>query len=135
MKNLPKLGPPYVGRFYTSQQETDFAIRAVRAAVEGGILPPVREMKCMDCDAPAVNYDHRWYSRPLKVDPVCSRCNNLRGPAYDQEIRSAVTGRRVKRSTWMKHRGARISIDHTLWWKREQANAQIADLVARQVSQ
>jgi hypothetical protein len=39
-------------------------------------------VRCVDCGAPAVGYDHRDYYRPLWVDPVCARCNALRGPAH-----------------------------------------------------
>lgn len=38
---------------------------------------------CMDCGRPATCYDHRYYSMPLEVDLVCSRCNTNRGPALD----------------------------------------------------
>jgi len=38
--------------------------------------------KCVDCGEEAESYDHRDYFEPLKVEPVCIRCNTLRGPAY-----------------------------------------------------
>ena len=38
---------------------------------------------CVDCGRPATCYDHRYYSMPFEVDPVCSRCNTNRGPALD----------------------------------------------------
>lgn len=31
--------------------------------------------------APTKGYDHRDYSKPWAVEPVCDRCNTLRGPA------------------------------------------------------
>lgn len=38
---------------------------------------------CVDCGQPATCYDHRYYSLPLEVDPVCTKCNINRGPALD----------------------------------------------------
>lgn len=60
----------------TAQQR---AVAAVRAAVLRGDLAPVRTLECVDCGKPAANYDHRDYTKPLDVEPVCSRCNTLRG--------------------------------------------------------
>src|SRR3990167_535196 len=45
------------------------------------IPPPTGS--CADCGKPATCYDHRYYSLPLEVDPVCVRCNINRGPALD----------------------------------------------------
>lgn len=58
------------------------AILAVRKAVRQGGLPKLDgSIACVDCGAPARDYDHRDYSRPLDVDPVCRACNQARGPA------------------------------------------------------
>lgn len=46
-------------------------------------VPHASEFKCVDCGAQASVYDHRYYSHPLEVDPVCSGCNSKRGPALD----------------------------------------------------
>lgn len=59
------------------------AMGAVRAAMLRGDLVPARKFKCVDCGKPAYAYDHRRYSRPLEVDPVCRSCNFWRGPAKD----------------------------------------------------
>ena len=40
-------------------------------------------MVCVDCGRLAEMYDHRYYSRPLDVEPVCRGCNRRRGPARD----------------------------------------------------
>ncbi len=58
-----------------------WAMGRVANAVKAGKLPPVRTLTCVDCGAPAVGYDHRDYSKPLDVQPVCRRCNWKRGPA------------------------------------------------------
>ena len=60
------------------------AMRAVVAAIKAGDLPPVRDQVCVDCEQPAVHYDHRDYSQPLKVAPRCRSCNYQRGPGLWQ---------------------------------------------------
>lgn len=58
------------------------AHRKVFEAVKKGILPKLDgAIPCADCGRPAQVYDHRDYSRPLDVVPVCKRCNIRRGPA------------------------------------------------------
>lgn len=38
---------------------------------------------CVDCKRwPATVYEHRDYSKPLDVEPVCHNCNMKRGPAF-----------------------------------------------------
>jgi hypothetical protein len=51
-------------------------------AIKRGDLPSAKESICVDCEGPAFDYDHRDYSRPLDVTPVCRKCNQRRGPAY-----------------------------------------------------
>lgn len=59
------------------------AIAAVTKAKQTGQLPYLRgDIKCTDCNAPAQVYDHRDYSTPLAVEPVCQKCNIKRGRAY-----------------------------------------------------
>ena len=54
----------------------------VRLAVERGALAYLDgSVPCADCGAPATEYDHRDYAKPLEVDAVCHRCNTLRGKA------------------------------------------------------
>lgn len=57
------------------------AAQVVARAIRAGRLQPPNLSSCVDCGEPAVFYDHRDYSKPLAVEPVCRRCNNLRGPA------------------------------------------------------
>ena len=54
---------------------------AVRRAVKRGELQPATAFACVDCGKPAQCYDHRDYSKPLDVVPVCHSCNHKRGPA------------------------------------------------------
>lgn len=68
------------------RQEKPFALKAkwmVRKAVERGELPHIKTLKCLDCGKQATCYDHRDYSYPLRVDPVCFSCNAFRGPAIN----------------------------------------------------
>lgn len=57
------------------------AHRAVAKAIAAGALKPIGEHDCADCGVKAEHYDHRDYSKPLEVEPVCRRCNYRRGSA------------------------------------------------------
>ena len=57
------------------------AHRAVAKARKKGDLPDPKTLECVDCKSPAVVYEHRDYSKPLDVEPVCISCNFRRGPA------------------------------------------------------
>lgn len=59
------------------------AASAVAKAKRDGVILDLRKhkVKCVDCGERALQYDHRDYLKPLDVDPVCVRCNKLRGPA------------------------------------------------------
>lgn len=53
-------------------------------AIRSGDLPRLDgSIACVDCGAPAKVYDHREYTKPLIVDPVCLGCNARRGPARE----------------------------------------------------
>lgn len=53
----------------------------VTTAIYHGAIPKLDgSVMCKDCGLPAEEYDHRDYMSPLKVDPVCMSCNQLRGP-------------------------------------------------------
>lgn len=69
-------------KFYTARQIAQMnAHIAVGRAVRNGLLPRASECQCADCGKPASEYDHRDYTRPLDVAPVCRLCNRRRGPA------------------------------------------------------
>lgn len=57
------------------------AYRAVAKAVKAGALKRPYGQSCADCGRPAEVFDHRDYSKPLQVEPVCRSCNVMRGPA------------------------------------------------------
>jgi hypothetical protein len=59
------------------------AHKAVARAIRKKQLPRPARCACVDCGAPAFCYDHRDYSEPLKVDPVCRSCNTARGAAIN----------------------------------------------------
>lgn len=54
----------------------------VSRAVAKGSLPPVQWRFCYDCGDRAQVYDHRDYTKPLDVEPVCRACNVFRGAGY-----------------------------------------------------
>lgn len=57
------------------------AYRAVAAALQAGTLMKAQGQPCADCGRPAEVFDHRDYTKPLEVEPVCRSCNVMRGPA------------------------------------------------------
>lgn len=59
---------------------------AVKSAVQQKRIPPARMLICVDCGRGAQHYDHRDYSRPLDVAPVCRSCNRKRGPAVNADM-------------------------------------------------
>lgn len=74
----------------TAEEHRKFRLMSYRAtqkvhrAVLQGRLKNLKkeEIVCVDCKVNrAVCYDHRNYSKPLCVDPVCHDCNLRRGPA------------------------------------------------------
>lgn len=65
------------------------AYAQVTAAIKKGLLPHPSQCVCADCGKPARDYDHRDYSKPLAVEPVCRRCNKLRGPAIAVPLQQA----------------------------------------------
>lgn len=76
-----------------AEQTKSSAYLIVSKAIQAGELPNPRSLQCTDCDAPASEYDHRDYSKPLEVDPTCRRCNARRGPAapFNRFIQSCAT--------------------------------------------
>lgn len=70
--------PPCAVRANSAQSR---ASSAVNAAIRRGEIKPAVEFACVDCGVQAREYDHRDYAQMLVVDPVCTRCNSLRGPA------------------------------------------------------
>lgn len=69
----------YNKKIYGSDME--LAKRKVYIAVRSGFLSKASTHICADCGKQAFCYDHRDYSQPLKVEPVCRTCNQKRGPA------------------------------------------------------
>lgn len=57
--------------------------RQVKKAIKAGHIAPLDgSVCCVDCGIPADRYDHRDYTKPLIVEPVCRGCNKRRGPAH-----------------------------------------------------
>lgn len=70
-----------LNRHQANKQIRSTAGQVVARAVAAGHLPKAATRKCADCGEPASVYDHRDYTQPLKVEPVCRSCNVMRGPA------------------------------------------------------
>lgn len=62
---------------------------AVAGAIRRGEIAHPKTLSCTDCGMPARDYDHRDYSKPLDVDPVCRSCNKLRGPGLRSLVATA----------------------------------------------
>lgn len=76
--NHPDWGRPAHARDFWQSR----ACGMVASAITRGVLPKLDgSIACTDCGAPACEYDHRDYSRPLDVQPVCRSCNKRRGTA------------------------------------------------------
>lgn len=82
------------------------ATRLVKAAVKRGELPNLKRqiVKCADCDARAVAFDHRYYAKPLEVEPVCRRHNGLRGFALDAGFVDVATGKPATAEDYLAER-------------------------------
>lgn len=63
---------------------------ALQKAIRAGEIPPANGLQCVDCGAPANVYDHRDYTKPLAVEPVCRACNWHRGPAVKTFIHGSL---------------------------------------------
>ena len=75
-------------------------------AIRKGDLKPAKAFSCVDCGKPATCYDHRAYSEPLVVDPVCDLCNKRRGPAIDAPAREPRERRGMTAKTVVRHFGS-----------------------------
>lgn len=75
------------------------AHRRIAKAVKDGLLPKATHWKCTDCDSQAAAYDH-WHGytteTALDVQPVCNRCNTLRGYVRKREWREVVVQAQIR---------------------------------------
>lgn len=74
---------PFTGEWLMNARRRELQTQAharVAKAVRLGLLPRIAGLRCVDCGKPAQAYDHANYAEPLVVEPVCTRCNVLRGP-------------------------------------------------------
>jgi hypothetical protein len=75
--------------YKTAQQVMNRAVGAVGYAIRSGRLRHPSMYYCADCFKRATEYDHRDYTKPLVVDPVCHTCNSRRGPGIVREQEAA----------------------------------------------
>lgn len=70
-------------RFYKLRRDAAFAVG--KEISQGRLLriskvsPLSQKAECVDCGKRADCYDHRDYTKPLAVEPVCQSCNFKRG--------------------------------------------------------
>lgn len=65
-------------RFYEMRRKAHHAVRL--AMMKGNLTRLTQaDIDCVDCKSRAMVYDHRDYTQPLKVEPVCHQCNVTRG--------------------------------------------------------
>jgi len=63
----------------------DIAQAVVSNLIKSGDLAHPKTCFCADCGKPAVEYEHRDYNFPERVEPICRACNLRRGPALPRE--------------------------------------------------
>jgi hypothetical protein len=80
---------------------------AVAVAIRKGQLAHPSNFACEDCGEVASQYDHRDYSKPLEVAPVCAGCNVRRGPAINHSARPV--GRPRGAYKWQKPAAWRLA--------------------------
>lgn len=69
---------------------------AIRCAIGSGLLQPASEHPfCVDCGAAPKCYDHRDYTKPFSVEPVCVRCNRRRGAAAPYKGMPSISGEKT----------------------------------------
>lgn len=72
----------------------------VNYAVKKGWLMKPTELACVDCGKPAQHWEHRDYNDVYDVEPVCQRCNCIRGKGKPKEW-SILDVRFFVRSRWV----------------------------------
>jgi hypothetical protein len=61
----------------------------ITRAIKRGQLEPAKTHLCVDCGSQARDWEHRDYTKPLAVVPVCRPCNQRRPTAFDSVYRPA----------------------------------------------
>jgi hypothetical protein len=59
----------------------DICRAEIHLAIRDGKLPHPKGLTCAGCGGVAVEYEHRNYNHPMRVEPICRSCNLKRGPA------------------------------------------------------
>ena len=82
-----KIGKDLGKKHYLDIKNTNMysAKKKVYVEVRSGRLPKANTLNCFRCGGKASVYDHRDYSKPLEVTPLCRRCNKLIGKGLNRD--------------------------------------------------
>ncbi len=86
----------------------------VSAAIKRQALRSPKKLRCVDCGRRATEYDHRSYTRPLDVVPVCHVCNIQRGPA---DLDTDVIIAHLADSSCMPYENKRLQLMGNVTWR------------------
>lgn len=87
----------YMGRYQKERPLAVLAIKLVNFEIRcGRMLSAVKSGKCWDCGRMASCWDHRDYTKPLEVEPLCRSCNRRRGPGAPYLNASSLTGNKQR---------------------------------------
>lgn len=76
------VGPPTFA-VYCADVRTNARCTMWKAIRAGRIIRLAESgVRCVDCGELATCYDHRDYTKPLMVEPVCGGCNAKRGVGF-----------------------------------------------------
>lgn len=83
---------------HVAERVRNRAYRQVFMARLSGRLPElsVEHIPCVECGSRAQHWDHRDYTKPLDVQPLCRSCNYKAGPGYMSPEQIAEASRRFR---------------------------------------
>ncbi len=82
IKTCAKCRSPYWDKARNKQEYIKMRIWAtgvVQNSKYRQFIGKAKDEKCVDCGKKASHWEHRNYSRPLQIEPVCESCNFKRG--------------------------------------------------------
>ena len=86
IRTCAKCRSPYWDKARNSKEHSKMRIWAlgiIQNAKYKGYIGKPKNQKCVDCGKKATDWEHRNYSRPLIVEPICRSCNLRRGSSLN----------------------------------------------------